>query len=53
MTAPEAKPQVISLAAPGVSIPSDLPMRQWLYAWLLDPKIAGNYQQSLGNKGKE
>ena len=22
-------------------------MRQWLYAWLLDPKIAGNYHQSL------
>jgi len=47
LTAPEAKPQVVSLDAPGVSIPSDLPMRQWLYAWLLDPKIAGNYQQSL------
>jgi voltage-gated potassium channel Kch len=22
-------------------------MRQWLYAWLLDPKIARNYQQSV------
>ena len=35
------------MEAPSASIPSDLPMRQWLYAWLLDTKIAGNYQQSL------
>jgi voltage-gated potassium channel len=24
------------------AIPSDLPIRKWLYAWLLDPHIAGN-----------
>ena len=41
------KPQVVSLEAHRANIPSDLPMRQWLYAWLLDPKIAGNYQQSV------
>ena len=42
-----SKPQLVSMEAPSASIPSDLPMRQWLYAWLLDTKIAGNYQQSL------
>ena len=29
------------------SIPHDLPRRQWLYAWLLDPHIQGNYQKAL------
>ena len=30
------------------SIVSDqLPFRRWLYAWLLDPNIEGNYQKSL------
>lgn len=29
------------------NIPKDLPMRKWLYAWLLDPNIQGNYQKSL------
>jgi hypothetical protein len=28
-------------------IPADLPMRQWLYAWLLDPEIADNYQKDV------
>lgn len=28
-------------------ISSDLPMRQWLYAWLLNPDIPGNYQKTL------
>ena len=28
-------------------ISPDLPRRQWLYAWLLDTKIAGNYHQSV------
>jgi voltage-gated potassium channel len=30
-----------------VSISSDLPMRKWLYSWLLDPNIPGNYQKSI------
>ncbi len=30
-----------------VNISIDLPFRQWLYAWLLDPKIEGNHQKSL------
>ena len=29
------------------SISSDLPFRQWLYAWLLDPHIEGNYQKTV------
>ena len=29
------------------NISKDLPMRKWLYAWLLDPNIPGNYQKSL------
>ena len=28
-------------------IPRDLPMRKWLYSWLLDPNIAGNFQKDL------
>ncbi len=28
-------------------ISSDLPFRQWLYAWLLDPHIEGNYQKTV------
>ena len=30
-----------------VEISSDLPFRKWLYAWLLDPRIEGNYQKSI------
>jgi hypothetical protein len=29
------------------NISKDLPMRKWLYSWLLDPNIPGNYQKSL------
>jgi len=29
------------------NISPDLPRRQWLYAWLLDPKTPGNYQKSV------
>jgi voltage-gated potassium channel Kch len=28
-------------------ISHDLPMRKWLYSWLLDPTIPGNFQKSL------
>jgi hypothetical protein len=27
-------------------ISSDLPFREWLYAWLLNPNIEGNYQKN-------
>jgi voltage-gated potassium channel len=30
-----------------VEIASDLPFRKWLYAWLLDPHIEGNYQKTI------
>ena len=29
------------------NIPSGLPLRKWLYAWLLDPTIPGNYQKGV------
>jgi hypothetical protein len=29
------------------NISKDLPLRRWLYAWMLDPNIPGNYQKSL------
>jgi len=28
-------------------ISSDLPFREWLYAWLLNPNIEGNYQKTI------
>jgi len=28
-------------------IPKDLPMRKWLYSWLLDPNIPGNKQKKV------
>jgi voltage-gated potassium channel len=30
-----------------VQISNDLPFRKWLYAWLLDPHVEGNYQKSI------
>jgi len=30
-----------------VQISSDLPLRQWLYAWLLDPNIEGNLHKTV------
>ena len=29
------------------NIPRDLPMRKWLYSWLLDPNIPGNFQKAM------
>ena len=29
------------------NISSDLPFREWLYAWLLNPHIEGNYQKTI------
>jgi len=28
-------------------ISPDLPLRKWIYAWLLDPSIPGNYQKTI------
>ncbi|MEN9901335.1 MAG: hypothetical protein RLZZ152_2379 [Pseudomonadota bacterium] len=28
-------------------ISSDLPFREWLYSWLLNPNIEGNYQKTI------
>ncbi|MSQ57922.1 MAG: ion transporter, partial [Limnohabitans sp.] len=30
-----------------VDIPNDLPFRKWLYSWLLDPNLFGNYQKTV------
>jgi len=30
-----------------VNISADLPMRKWLYSWLLDPNIVGNHQKGI------
>ncbi|MEN9995373.1 MAG: hypothetical protein RL462_149 [Pseudomonadota bacterium] len=30
-----------------VQISGDLPFRKWLYAWLLDPHVEGNYQKTI------
>jgi voltage-gated potassium channel len=35
------------LSHQGVQISSDLPLRKWLYAWLLDPNIEGNLQKTV------
>ena len=31
------------------NIDRNLPMRKWLYSWLLDPNIPGNFQKDLDN----
>ena len=28
-------------------VPKDLPIRKWIYSWLLDPNIRGNYQKDI------
>ena len=28
-------------------IPRDLPLRKWLYSWVLDPSLPGNFQRSF------
>ena len=33
------------------NIPSQLPLRKWLYAWLLDPTIPGNHQKGIDKEG--
>ena len=30
-----------------VNISNQLPMRKWLYSWLLDPHLPGNYQKGI------
>ena len=32
---------------PEAQISSDLPLRKWLHAWLLDPNIPGNHQKGF------
>ena len=37
----------MAAAGPTVKIESGLPLRKWLYSWLLDPTIAGNLQKGF------
>jgi voltage-gated potassium channel Kch len=48
-TDPLGEPRLVNiqLGEARAHISSDLPLRQWLYAWLLDPKIAGNYHKGV------
>ena len=39
--------QAILGQAQEAEISKDLPMRKWLYAWLLDPHIPGNFQKDI------
>jgi voltage-gated potassium channel len=39
--------QAILGQAQEAEISKDLPMRKWLYAWLLDPNISGNFQKNI------
>lgn len=36
-----------SLSEPVDLIPSNLPLRKWLYSWLLDPHLQGNYHKTI------
>ena len=42
-----ADPLSIQIGEPPADISSSLPLRQWLYAWLLDPKIEGNLHRNV------
>ncbi len=46
MNLAEPKAQTLGLE-PHAAIPSELPLRKWLYSWLLDPEIRGNHQKSI------
>ena len=37
----------IQIGEPPADISASLPLRQWLYAWLLDPKIEGNLHKDV------
>jgi voltage-gated potassium channel len=39
--------QAILGQEPEAEISSDLPTRKWLYSWLLDPNLPGNYQKDV------
>lgn len=45
---PPAAPTLLDIVGDAVAkIDPALPMRKWLYAWLFDPNIPGNYQKSV------
>lgn len=46
MNLAEPKAQTLS-HEPHAAIARELPLRKWLYSWLLDPEIRGNHQKSI------
>ena len=43
----DAEVEIILGHVEQADIPSDLPVRRWLYAWMLDPEISGNHQREV------
>jgi len=41
----DAEVEIILGHVEEADIPRDLPTRRWLYAWMLDPDVAGNHQR--------
>ena len=39
--------QAILGQAPELEVSRDLPMRKWLFSWLLDPNLPGNFQKDI------
>lgn len=39
--------ELLDVDSKPADIPKDLPFRKWLYAWMLDPHIPGNFQGSF------
>ncbi len=43
----DAEVEIILGHVEEADIPRDLPLRRWLYAWMLDPNVAGNHQREV------
>ncbi len=39
--------ELLDVDSKPADIPKDLPFRKWLYSWMLDPNIPGNFQSSF------
>ena len=45
--APRLRHRILSALAAPSPVPPGLPLRRWLYAWLLDTRIPGNWHVAL------
>ena len=43
----DAEVEIILGHVEEADIPRDLPVRRWLYAWMLDPHVTGNHQREV------